>query len=178
MEKKKTCHLSENIYLIGFMGCGKSTIAGYLREQYGMQVLEMDEQIEKEEQMTISEIFRKKGEEYFRQAETLLLQRMADQTNTVISCGGGTAMRQCNVDEMKKNGKIVLLQASPETVYERVKNSHTRPLLENRMNTEAIRELMEARREKYEAAADIFIRTDGKCAAEICCEIMEQLKKI
>lgn len=67
-------------------------------------------------------------------------------------------MRQCNVDEMKKNGTIVLLTAEPETVYERVKGSHNRPLLEKNMNPEYIKELMEARRPKYEAAADFVIK--------------------
>ena len=175
-EKNKSVHLQQNIYLIGFMGCGKSTVAEYMQEHYGMEQLEMDAQIEKEQNMKISEIFQQKGEEYFRQAETELLQRMAEKKNMIVSCGGGAAMRQCNVDEMKKNGKVVLLLADPETVYERVKNSHTRPLLENNMNVEYIRELMEARREKYEAAADISVRTDGKTAAEICCEIVQHLK--
>ena len=67
-------------------------------------------------------------------------------------------MRQCNVDEMKKNGTIVLLTAEPETVYERVKGSHNRPLLEKNMNPEYIKELMEARRPKYEAAADFVMK--------------------
>lgn len=85
-------------------------------------------------------------------------------------------MRQCNVDEMKKNGTIVLLTAEPETIYQRVKNSHNRPLLEKNMNPEYIAELMEARRPKYEAAADFVVKTDNLTAREICLEIKEHLK--
>lgn len=85
-------------------------------------------------------------------------------------------MRQCNVEEMKKNGTIVLLTAEPETVYERVKGSHNRPLLEKNMNPEYIKELMEARRPKYEAAADFVIKTDNCTAEEICLEINKRLK--
>ena len=78
--------------------------------------------------------------------------------------------------KMKKNGTIVLLTATPQTVYERVKGSHNRPLLEKNMNPQYIEQLMEARRPKYEAAADIIVKTDGRTAKEICQEIKERLE--
>lgn len=87
-------------------------------------------------------------------------------------------MRERNVAEMKKNGKVVLLTASAETILERVKNNHDRPLLEGNKNVEFISELMEKRREKYEAAADIVIQTDGKTKKEICDEIVAGLESI
>ena len=163
------------IYLTGFMGTGKSTISRCLHEVYGLEQIEMDEQIVKEEGMPISEIFRVNGEEYFRGLETALVRRLSGMENVVVSCGGGTVMRQCNVDEMKKNGRIVLLTASPRTIYERVRYAHNRPLLEGNMNEDYIRSLMEARRPKYEAAADITVKTDGRSAEDICREIMEKL---
>ena len=73
---------------------------------------------------------------------------------------------------MRKNGKVILLTASPETVFTRVKDSHDRPVIENNKNIPFIAELMEKRRPKYEAAADIVIHTDGKNAYEICEEII------
>lgn len=163
-----------NIYLIGFMGCGKSTVSAYLHQKYGMEQMEMDDFIEKEEGMSISEIFAEKGEAYFRDLETELLRRLRNRTNLVVSCGGGTAMRQCNVEEMKKNGRIVLLLAAPETIYERVRHAHHRPLLEGNMNVEHIRSLLEARKPRYEAAADFSVATDGRTAADICREIVEK----
>ena len=114
----------------------------------------------------------------FRNLETELVKKISAMDNIVVSCGGGTVMRQCNVDEMKKNGTIVLLTAEPETVYERVKGSHNRPLLEKNMNPEYIKELMEARRPKYEAAADFVIKTDNRTAEEICLEINKRLKTV
>ena len=141
----------KQIYLTGFMGTGKSMILNCLHEVCGFDKIEMDEQIVQEQGMSIPEIFEKKGEEYFRNLETELVKKISAMDNIVVSCGGGTVMRQCNVDEMKKNGTIVLLTAEPETVYERVKGSHNRPLLEKNMNPEYIKELMEARRPKYEA---------------------------
>ena len=86
-------------------------------------------------------------------------------------------MRDVNVAEMKKNGKVILLSATPETIYERVKNNHDRPLLENNKSVEFIQELMEKRRAKYEAAADIVIKTDGKSTIEICEELVAEARK-
>lgn len=165
----------ENIFLIGFMGCGKSTVSEYLCRNYGMEKVEMDEQIEKEEGKTIPEIFEEKGEEYFRESETALLKRLQTRDNLVVSCGGGTAMRECNVQEMKKHGKIVLLSVSPETVYERVRFTHNRPLLEGNMNVEYISTLLEKRNPRYQAAADLIVTTDHKTVAEISEEIFKKL---
>ena len=164
-----------NIVLIGFMGAGKSTISSYLRDMFAMDVVEMDQVIAEKEGMSISDIFEMYGEEYFRDAETNLLIEMQSKTNVVISCGGGVPMRERNVAEMRKNGKVVLLTAKPETILDRVKDNHDRPLLENNKNVPFIAELMGKRREKYEAAADIIIETDGKNKLEICEEIIQKL---
>lgn len=165
-----------NIVLIGFMGSGKSTISHALSQIFAMDVIEMDQVIADREGMSISEIFEVHGEEYFRNLETELLRELQNRKGVVISCGGGVPMRDENVIEMKKNGKVILLTASPETILNRVKNNHDRPLLENNKNVTFISELMEKRRNKYEAAADIVIQTDGKSAFEICEEIIRLAK--
>ena len=166
-----------NIVLIGFMGSGKSTISKALSEIFAMDVVEMDQLIAERENMSISEIFDTYGEEYFRDLETNLLIEMQSKKNVIISCGGGVPMRDVNVAEMKKNGKVILLSATPETIYERVKDNHDRPLLENNKNVEFIQQLMEKRREKYEAAADIIIQTDGKTTYEICEELIAEARR-
>lgn len=168
---------NQQIYLTGFMGTGKSTVAACFHKVYGMEQIEMDGEIEKGEGKSIPDIFKENGEAYFRSLETALLERLSGKENAVVSCGGGTVMRSCNVELMKKRGRIVLLTASPETVYERVRRTHNRPLLEGNMNVEYIRGLMEGRRAKYEAAADFVIQTDGKRAEELCREIMERLQE-
>ncbi len=169
---------SYNIVLIGFMGAGKSTIADYLSTMFDMRLVEMDQEISEREEMSIPDIFATYGEEYFRNLETNLLKELQTGRNCIISCGGGVAMREENVVEMKKNGRVVLLTASPETVYERVKDSNDRPLLNGNNNVEFIAELMENRREKYEAAADIVIQTDDKTILAICEELITKLMEL
>ena len=166
-----------NIVLIGFMGAGKSTISDYLSTVFDMEIVEMDQLIADREEMSIPDIFATYGEEYFRNLETNLLIEMQDKKNVVISCGGGVAMRERNVEEMKKNGKVVLLTASPETIYERVKDINDRPVLQGRQNVAGISELMEQRREKYEAAADIVVNTDDKDVLTICEELVQKLTR-
>ena len=164
-----------NIVLIGFMGAGKTSISEYLKTLFAMDVIEMDQIIAEREGMSIPDIFEVHGEQYFRDLETNLLIEMQSRKNVVISCGGGTPLRECNVVEMKKNGRVVLLTASPETIFVRVKDSHDRPVIENNKNVPFIADLMEKRRAKYEAAADIIINTDGKSLIEVCEELVQQL---
>ena len=82
-----------------------------------MKLVEMDQEIAEREEMSIPDIFATYGEEYFRNLETELLKELQTGRNCIISCGGGVALRSENVVEMKKNGKVVLLTASPETIY-------------------------------------------------------------
>ena len=167
-----------NIVLIGFMGAGKTTVSDYLRTMFDMDIIEMDQEITDREEMSIPDIFATYGEEYFRDLETSLLVELQDRKNVIISCGGGTALRENNVAEMKKNGRVVLLTASPETIYERVKDSDDRPVLKGRKNVDGIAELMEQRREKYEAAADIVVQTDHKTVLQVCEELVQRLSEM
>ncbi len=156
------------------MGAGKSMIARALVKKTGAESAEMDELIERQQGMAITEIFQKYGEEHFRNLETELLRSLAEKTDLIVSCGGGSVLRDENAALMKENGCIVLLTATPETIYERVKDSKNRPVLNGNMNVAYIRELMEKRRARYEAVADIRIATDGKDADIICEEILAQ----
>ena len=166
---------THNIFLIGFMGVGKSTVSDYLSKILASPQVEMDQVIVNKEHMSINKIFEEYGEEYFRNCETNLLIELQKKNNQIVSCGGGVAMREINVREMKKNGRVALLTASPETILERVKDSDERPLLRGRKNTEYISELMEIRRPKYRAAADIIVDTDHKNVEEIAEEIVGKL---
>ncbi len=166
----------DQISLIGFMGVGKSTISRKLHELTGRPEVDTDKRIVEEQGCPISQIFEEKGEEYFRQLETDLIDELGTLPPGIISCGGGMALRDINVKKLRAIGNIVLLTATPETIYERVKDSTDRPLLNGNMNVPYIRQLMEKRRPFYEKAATIRVATDGKTAAEIAEEIIEKCK--
>lgn len=168
--------MKETIFLIGFMGSGKSTIAKLLCKELDATLVEMDERIVEEQKMTINDIFAQYGEAHFRDIESQLVCDIVAEGNAVVSCGGGVVVRPQNVENMKKNGKIVYLTATPETIYERVRYSTDRPILNGNMNVEYITELMAKRKDLYEAAADIKIATDGKDKETICAEIVEKIK--
>lgn len=170
--------MARNIFLIGFMGCGKSSVAEAMELEYGMKRIEMDQIIVEQNQMAISDIFKLYGEEHFRDLESALLEEVQMKENQVVSCGGGVVLRKKNVDIMRQNGIIILLTASPETILKRVENDVSRPVLEGKKTIQGIADLMETRREKYEMAADVTIHTDEKSIAQICEEIQEKMRRI
>lgn len=165
-----------NLMLIGFMGTGKSTVAGKLKQMLQVEQIEMDALIAEEAGMSIPDIFEKFGEAHFRDLETGMLRKFKERKPVIVSCGGGAVLRDENIEIMRGQGKIILLTATPQTIYERVKDNHDRPVLNGNMNVEYISELMEKRKVRYEMAADIVIATDGKTVDEICNEILEEVK--
>lgn len=164
----------KNIFLIGFMGAGKSTVAGELAALTGAERVEMDQLIERQQNMAITDIFARHGETYFRDLETEVLRSFSGKNGQIVSCGGGSVLREENARLMKESGQIVLLAAQPGTIYERVKDSTNRPVLNGNMNVEYIRGLMEKRRTRYEAVADITVTTDGRDIRSVCAEILQK----
>ncbi|WP_343209739.1 shikimate kinase [Anaerolentibacter hominis] len=163
-----------NIFIIGFMGSGKSTIAKILSERTKMEYVETDAMIVGQEGKSIADIFETDGEDYFRDVETGILKQLEGQLDgKIVSCGGGIVLRKQNVESMKRNGRIVLLTAEPDSILERVRSSRERPILNDHMNVPYIRGLMEKREPYYRAAADFVVRTDGKSKEEIVREILE-----
>ena len=168
----------KNLFLIGYMGTGKSTVASYLAKQYGFDIVEMDHVIVEREGMSIADIFATHGENYFRDIESKLLEEIQLEENKVVSCGGGVVLKEQNVDVMKKSGNIILLTALPQTILERVKDDEERPLLKGNKTVAFIQDMMDKRRPYYEGAADVMIDTDGKTVADICDEIIKKTKEI
>lgn len=169
--------LTRHIFLIGFMGVGKSTVAGELQTRLSVPQIDTDAQIVVQEGMSIPEMFAQKGEDYFRARETEFLEKLASQTPCIVSCGGGMAMRPENVRLMHSQGEVVYLQAEPETIFEHVRYSTDRPLLNGHMNVEYIAELMGHRQPRYEAAATMRVRTDGLSPEAVAEKIIENLEK-
>lgn len=166
----------KNVILIGFMGCGKTTVGLKLSYKLRMPVEDTDKFIEQREGRSISKIFAEDGEAYFRDLETKTLEQFRDRNYTrIISVGGGTPVNPVNRELMKQCGTVVYLRVKPETVYERLKGDTTRPLLQCEDPLTKIRTLLEARKEAYEDAADIIIDADDKNMEEVLAELTAQL---
>lgn len=159
--------MQPHLYFTGFMGTGKSAVSRETEKILHFPLEDTDQMIVEKEGMPVTQIFADKGEAYFRNAETQLLKSFDTRPTSLISCGGGVVLNPENVKIMKSNGIILLLTATAETVYERVKGDRSRPLLKGRMSPAGIQELMDQRREKYEAAADGVIATDHLTIPEV-----------
>ena len=147
-----------NIILIGFMGSGKTTIAMKLSHRLNMRYISTDDLIEKREKCTINEIFTKKGEDYFRNAEILAVRDACSMENVIIDLGGGAVMRDENWESIRASGVVICLTADNNTIMERTKKYKHRPLLNVEDPKQKIRNLM-AKRAPFYAKADHCVDT-------------------
>ena len=175
--ENKYVELKGHIFLIGFMGVGKTSTSKLLSKKLSVREVDTDAMIVEKEGRSITDIFAQDGETYFRQVETSMLDELAGKKPCIVSCGGGMAMREENVKKMKAGGTIVFLTATPETIYDHVKGNTSRPLLNGNMNVPYIKQLMEAREPKYRAAADIPVETDGCTPTEVADKIITALSE-
>ncbi|MDI9414289.1 MAG: shikimate kinase [Bacillota bacterium] len=164
-----------NIVLAGFMGVGKSSVGRVLAGHLGRDFLDLDEEIEKDIGMTISEFFSKEGEQAFREKEKELIRKFSSQSELVLSVGGGAVLNRENVAELKKRGRLILLTADVDTIFERLKDDTTRPVLGIPVTKAKIEELMDKRGEAYERAAQIIVSTDGLSQDGVVNRIIQSL---
>lgn len=170
--------MRNNYILIGYMGCGKSTIGKEMSEILNMKFIDTDAWIEERQGITISEIFATKGEIFFRDLETTTLQELLEEKETmVISVGGGLPLREENRKLLQQLGRIIYLKAEPETIYNRVKGDTTRPLLQTGNPMERIREMLGQREEKYRVVADKIVIVDKKDISEIVYEVLDAVQE-
>jgi shikimate kinase len=164
------------ISLIGFMGCGKSTISALLAKEFNHRLIELDQRaIDLSGHRCIQEIFDNEGEERFRELETMALREIASLKKVVISCGGGIVLAQSNIVLLKKNGgKIIYLACSVDTIKKRLSADDSRPLLKGA----AIEDIYHKRVPLYEKFADITAITDELSPEQVVLILTEQIQKI
>ncbi|WP_297890063.1 shikimate kinase [Sulfurihydrogenibium sp.] len=163
----------KNIYLVGFMGSGKSTVGKILAEKTGRKFIDIDKLIEEKEGRKIKDIFEKEGESHFRQLEKKQLEELLNTENYVISTGGGLGANPENMQKMKENGIVVWLDITLNTVLERCKNDEDRPLLKQPI--EKIKQLFEERKKVY-GLAPYRINVENKTPMQIVEEILTKTK--
>lgn len=164
-----------NIFLVGFMGAGKTTVGRILAGRLGYRYCDSDKVIETKAGKTIPEIFSGLGEDRFRELESETLESLSGKIKQVIATGGGAVMRDRNWDAMKKGGVTVYLKAPAEVIWNRIKHSKTRPLLNVDNPLEAAKDLLEKRIPFYEKA-DLTVDTESLSVDEIASEIIKKLR--
>ena len=175
---KKKKNDGKRLVLIGFMGSGKTTVGLKLSYLLHVPVEDTDKWIVRREGCSISEIFAREGEAAFREKETELLRELAEKPfRRILSAGGGTPLRPENQELLRKCGTVVYLRAKPETIFERLKGDVTRPLLQCEDPLAKIQELLEMRRERYEACADIIIDVDEMNEEDVAQEIVRCIRR-
>ena len=165
-----------NIILIEFMGSGKTTIGRRLSYRLKQTMTDTDKLIEKQQNMTIPELFELYGEKKFRDLETQSIEYLLRTVkNEVISTGGGMPIRPENRTLLKELGCVIFLRVRPETIIERLKNDTTRPLLRGENPELKIAAMLQERNPAYLETADIVIDVDDKSFEMILDEIEEAL---
>ena len=155
-----------NLYVVGFMGTGKSSISRRVARKLGMKFLDTDDEIEKSEGVPISQIFADKGESYFRSLEWNYIERGHPSDGCVISCGGGLVTQDGISGLMKARGVLLCLHASVETILSRTSGNFKRPLLQVDDPELRIRELL-AERQPYYSLAQVSVLTDQRSIPEV-----------
>ena len=153
--------MTRNIILIGFMGCGKSSIGRRLAKRLGRNFLDSDELISTRAGDSISGIFATEGEEGFRKRETEELRGLAGSSGIVLATGGGAVLNPVNRELLRELGLVIWLHADPETLFERATRSRKRPLLEVENPRGTFNALLESRLPIYADAADLRVDATG-----------------
>lgn len=166
-----------NIYLVGFMGTGKTEVARLLAKQLKRSFVDMDELIVAREKRTIPEIFETKGEPYFRKLEKDLVRELAEKDLLVVACGGGAFVDPDNIERLKTSGTVFCLTSTPETILRRTGRFAHRPLLNVADPKAAIEDLLKKRASFY-AQAHHTIDGDKITVPETVGEILKILEKL
>jgi shikimate kinase len=169
---------AKSIVLIGMMGAGKSSVGRCLQRRAGLQRIDLDETVALQFGMSITEIFKKYGEDKFRNAETRALQTLAPTRSAIVVTGGGIVLRPQNVDLLKQLGTVVWLTADEKTLFERASRRNNRPLLQKENPRDVFSELIGKRRPLYAAAADFEVNTSAKTHDQVAEEILSKIEEL
>jgi shikimate kinase len=165
-----------NIFLVGPMGAGKSTIGRYLAEILDKQFKDSDHEIEKRTGASIPLIFEIEGESGFRGRESTMLRELSQEKDIVLATGGGAVLAEENREVLKQNGFVVYLFAKIDVLYQRTRRDRNRPLLNNGDRRKKLEEIMLTRDPFYREVADLVIETDRRPARAVAKEVVDKIK--
>jgi shikimate kinase len=171
--------MNNKIFLIGFMGCGKTTLGQLLSKQLNFAFIDTDLEVEREAGKNITEIFKNEGESFFRKAETVVLEKILLMNgNLVVASGGGTPCFNNNIKKMLQTGTVIYLSCRADVITERINKDFDRPLLESSTNLLADINKMLSKRELFYRKAHIIIDVSEKSPKEIASELLNACSKI
>lgn len=165
----------KNIALVGFMGTGKSSTGRILAGMLGFKLIDTDEAIERRAGKKITEIFATSGEAAFRKLESEIVAELAGSQRCIISTGGGLIVNPANLASLRTHSLIICLWASPEAIWERVKNQSHRPLLNDPDPLGKIRKLLQERAPAYREA-DILVSTEKRPLRDVAQHIITHFR--
>jgi shikimate kinase len=162
-----------NLVLIGYRGTGKSTIAKLLAERLRMEVVSLDQEIVRQAGRSIPEIVAQHGWPYFRDREVEVTKRFAARDGIIIDAGGGVILRQENVENLRRDGRLFWLRASVPVIVARIEGGTERPsLTQGKSFTEEVEDVLRERTPLYEAAAHHRIDTDSLTPEQVAAEVV------
>ena len=169
--------ITDNIFLVGLMGAGKSTIGRRLAQELGKQFRDSDSEIEKKTGVSIDVIFDIEGEQGFRRRETGILKELVEERGIVLATGGGAVLAPENRELLRDNGMVIYLKATAEHLAGRVRLDRRRPLLQSGDKLAKIHELMIQRDPVYQQLADMVVETNNRSIPRVVREISKMIKE-
>ena len=169
--------MTGNIYLVGLMGAGKTTVGRRLATILGRDFVDLDQALEERTGVSIAHIFEVEGEKGFRNRETAMLREASQIGDNVISTGGGVVMREENRNVMAQSGQVIYLRASFELLWHRLKDCQKRPLLQTENPAQKIKDLLAERDSVYAEAANIIVDVNSESSKKMARKIETLLRK-
>lgn len=169
--------ISGNIFLIGPMGVGKTTVGRQLAQILKLTFKDSDREIEERTGVSISLIFEFEGEAGFRKREQAMITELTHENNILLSTGGGVVLNEENRRHLKQQGTVVYLHASVAKLVERTIHSRHRPLLQTENPRERLEQLMQERHPLYQSIADVTIETGHRTIHQVVRATLKQLKQ-
>ncbi|MBI1174222.1 MAG: AAA family ATPase [Sideroxydans sp.] len=167
---------SGNVFLVGMMGAGKTTVGKLLAQQMGRVFIDSDEEIQRRTGVTIPHIFDVEGEAGFRQREAAAIQDLVQGDNIVLATGGGAVLSESNREALRCNGTVVYLKSSIHDLWQRTRHDRNRPLLQTADQRAKLRELFEQRDPLYMQVADLVVHTGKQSAHCLVLKLQQELE--
>lgn len=169
---------SGNVFLVGMMGAGKTTVGKLLAKQMHKTFIDCDEEIRRRTGVTIAHIFDVEGEDGFRKRETCVIQELAQLDNLVLATGGGAVLNEANRNNLSENGIVVYLKSSVQDLWQRTRHDRSRPLLQTDDPLARLKVLYRERDPLYTAVADLTLSSGKQSALQMATRLQQELERL